>query len=257
MSAAQAEFDFTARPPAPEPRRENVSAERLAEIAEKIKKLLRLARGTTAAESALALQRAFELANRFGIDTSRLNLDEQAEPMLGEYFHCGERPDFLRRRIIVLCMTYFRVEACLCGPRVLFVGRQSDVQIAGYVYEFLVRAGGACLRSYVAAEHKARRVTNTEKRTSFVQGFVYAISQQLDEAKAQIVLDDARSALVVAEKHARKAKLDELIPDQVAGKTERPIKRHQGALVSGFVEGEKTKIHQPLNGAHPERLALA
>lgn len=224
------------------------------EILERIKKLLRLGQSSNSAEAALAMQRAFELASKHGVEVESLDLDERTEKLVHEYFQCGQRPGYLRLRILNILVRYFRVEVCLSYPRVVFAGRESDVQIAGYVYEFLVWAGQKALRDFIAAEKAARRTTNAAKKNNFTQGFIYGIASQLEAAKPKEI-EDSKSAIVLAEKAARQAYIKELIPNQETKKLKGPP-QNRSALMRGWDEGKQTNINQPLNGGQRETLAL-
>lgn len=225
-----------------------------AEIIEKIKKLLRLGQSSNPHEAGLALQRAFELAQRHGVDVADLDLDERLEKLVHEYFKCPQRVDYLRKRIFNLLVRFFRVEVCVAHRKVVFVGRETDVQIAGYVYEFLAWAGNKGWREFESAERARRRVINQAKRQNYFQGFIYGIAQQL-EGSAAAVLDDNKTALVVTEKEARCAYMDQLVPNTTPLPLAK-VKRSLGALMSGFNEGKKTQINQPLNAGKQETFAL-
>jgi hypothetical protein len=224
-------------------------------ILERIKGLLRLAQSSNPAEAELAMKKAFELANRHGVEVDDLDLDAELEAILHASHACGERVSYLRMRIFNILMRFFKVEVCLSNPQVIFVGRETDVAIAGYVYDFLVGVLSRLLREFGEAEKKARRVVNANKKKNFIQGFIYGISSKLSESEVQLQIADQQSALVVVEKQARVAYLDELVPNRATKKLTSP-KLNRTALMSGFREGEKTTIHQPLNGGARETLAL-
>jgi hypothetical protein len=253
------EFDFDAEPEEAaqeEPRSAQGTAS--AAVLERIKKLLRLAadkRGN-AHECERAAALAFDLAERHHVDVASLNLDEQCEQLVGEYFKFGSKLDLIRQRAIAIVATFFHVDPCISYPRVLFVGRETDVQIAGYVYEFLCRAARDCLKGWEQREKEERRKVTTLKRKNYIAGFYYGISSQLSEARQAVALDDAKHALVVAEEVKRKAKLDELVPNQTTVKAPEPKRRNPRAIVAGWRDGNNTKIHSPLNGSRKETLAL-
>lgn len=242
----QAEFDFNAPPP--EPPKASTPPPR-AEILEKIKKLLRLGHSPNSAEAALAMQRAFELANRHGVDVDSLDLDERLEKLVHEYFHCGERPSYLRQRAIVIAVTFFNVNACQCRDRVVFVGRETDVAIAGYVYEFLVRSGTRCLSDFSTFEKKARRKVNAVKKKNFIQGFIYGVTRNLSAAKDAVQIDDARKAIVVAEEAAREQYMGDLVPNRATKKLTDSGRYNASAIEAGYALGRRTTIHSPLAGS--------
>jgi hypothetical protein len=240
----QPEFDFNAPLP-------KMSA---AEALEKIKKLLRLGRSSNPHEAGLALERAFALAARHRIDVSSLDLDEETERLVHEWFKIGLRLSFLQKRALNIVVHFFSVDVCYWRPRIVFVGTPSDIAIAWYVYEFLVQQGQQWLADFNRAEKLARRKVSKTKSQNFVQGFIYGISNQLRQREKKIVIEDSKTALVLAEqKRQREAKIDDLLPGN------KPVKvaldrRNESALMRGFVRGEQTRINQPLG--NKERLSL-
>jgi hypothetical protein len=224
-------------------------------IVEKIKALLRLSRSANRHEAELALQRAFALARKHQIDVTALDPDEQREGIGHEYFPHGRRTNFLQSRCLNLVCRFFHVEVCISVPRILFVGTPTDVTIAHYVYGFLCQQGRRGLREFEAGEKKARRKMSQAKRENYVQGFAYGIAEQLREGEVALPLDERRIAIVAADQAARRRRLDELVPNTRAIKREVSGRR-QTALVSGWIQGQQTKITQPLNGTGRETRAL-
>ncbi len=214
-------------------------------VIEKIKKLLRLGQSGNQHEAELAVQRAFELANRHHVDVESLDLDERSAAIVHEYIHCGERLSFLKKRTLNIVTTFFHVEVCVCSPRVLFVGRQTDIAIASYVFEFLVGAGTRGARAWEAGERIARRKVTQNKRVNFYQGFIYGIARKLGESQAQAVLDDSQSALIVGEKRQREAVLADLVP-RTQSMTIENGRRVASAMMAGYKHGQGTSIQQPL-----------
>ena len=217
-------------------------------IVERIKKLLRLGRSPNQHEAELAMQRAFELAEKHRIEVASLDLDDREAAVVHEWFQAGARMSFLKKRALGIVMSFFHVNVCIALPRVVFVGRSTDITIAHYVWEFLMTAGTRCLRAYEAEEKAARRKINHNKRTSYLQGFFYGIAKMLTRSQAERVLTDSQTALVVAENRARDAHMKDLIPKSKTLPLKGPTRRHAGALEAGFDAGRATSIHQPLNG---------
>jgi hypothetical protein len=244
--SAQCEFDFD-RPSA---------AERAPQdIAEKIKKLLRLGKSANRHEAELALERAFRLAQKYRVDLESLDLDQESEKLAHEWFGFGKRASFLACRALNVVVHFFRVEVCISFPRVVFVGRATDVMIAGYAFEFIVRAGKMELREFEKFERKARRKMSTGKRKQFIQGFIYGITVQLTAAEDEIVLDDSKTAMIVAEKARRERYINELIPNQEKKKLDTG-RMNRTALTSGFLRGKETRINTPLHNSSEATLLL-
>lgn len=255
---SQQEFDFTARPEPPTsapPKASPPKPEATREVLEKIKKLLRLGQSSQPHEAAQAMRRAFELAQKHGVDVASLDLDERTERLVHEYFKTGERLSLLRLRVLELVQTFFPVNLVLSRGHAVFIGRESDVAIAGYVLDFLVWAGSRGLRDYCAEEKAHRRKMTPRKRAGFTEGYIYGVAKQLTATKAQWQLSDSHAALVVAEAAARDRHQAEIFPNTVERKAKK-TETNQNALDAGYRHGRSTQINQPLAGGERERLAL-
>lgn len=257
--AQQVEFDFSPTPESeaaeavdgPEVKAECTAS---AAMIERIIKLLRLAadqRGNPhEAERAAGL--AFELAERHHVDIASLNLGEEVEKLIGEYFPLGKRLDRIADGALRVVRSYFHVEVMLSFPRVLFVGRETDVAVAGYMFDFLRRVAKDCLKSYEKAEIAARRKVTTGKRANYVAGFFYGISHKLRGARESAMLGDSKAALVLAEKTKRQAKMEEMVPSKNrTSHSLRDVRKNSSALGQGFVAGESTEIHRPIGHSKP------
>lgn len=226
------------------------------EIIEKIKKLLRLGRSANRHEAELALQRAFDLASRHKVDVTTLDLDAETKKIAHEWFHVGQRISFLRQRTLGLVTAYFHVDCCTSRPRVVFVGTPSDIAIAHYVLEFIDQQGRKWLREFEAAEKSARRKITENKRKNFIQGFIYGLAEQLKERHKTLILEDSKTAIVLAEQgRQRDAYMNELIPNMTTRKLD-VSRKNVSALMSGFIRGQATKINKPLEAARQPVLAL-
>lgn len=227
-------------------------------VVERIKKLLRLAQSSNRHEAELALARAFELAQKHQIDVSTLDLDDESEKIMHEWFNFGGRVEYLNARAMGIVITFFNVSACLDKPRVVFVGSETDIAIARYVYEFIVAAGKRQLRDFENDERSVRRRMTPNKRRGFYQGFIYGISRQLTDRRKQMQIEDGgKTAIVLVEKQRQR---DELLAEVVGGKTKtivhREMRKNLDALWSGYVAGSNTKINKPLSGTREAVLAL-
>jgi hypothetical protein len=246
---SQQEFNFNR--PEPEPTAPP------AEVVEKVKKLLRLAADkSNRHEAELALRRAFELARRHSIDVSALDLDEKTEAFIHQAFPTSKRITTLELRAVGVVRHFFRVNAVLGCSNVTFIGRPSDIAIAGYAFDFIIGAGKREIHQFQCAEKKARRKLTHAKRENFVQGFIYGLTEQLRAAGEEVVLDDSTTALMVAEDARRQQRQDQLFPDTSAF-SRKPPKKVRGALMSGWDAGQNTNLRTPLASGSGSRAPLA
>jgi hypothetical protein len=92
-------------------------------IAEKIKKLLRLSKSPHPGEAELALQRAFEIAAKYQIDIDSLDLDEELSKVISDATRVGYRISLTKRLAWQIINSFFNVQAVLRYPDMLLVYR--------------------------------------------------------------------------------------------------------------------------------------
>lgn len=231
-------------------------------IADKIKKLLRLARcpGATAAEAANALSRAMEMIEKHQIDASSLDLDEEAERIVDERIQAGQRVSLIKKLVANLLVHFFSVRVIRECDRFgdvsfVLVGYEHDVTIAQYVFEFLTRACTKASSRYAATERQARRRVTLRKKQGFVEGWIWGVASNLHGRKKAEALTDGSAAIVLADRARRRdARYEELFPNR----TSAPVKTaaNKTARERGWVEGRNTTINQPLNAPTRETLCL-
>lgn len=215
---------------------------------EKITKLLRLARDKAAspAEAAQALARALELIAKHDLDLGEINLDEPTEKFVRDHIHVGQRVSLVKKLVAGIMLSFFHVKVCLTSPRLAVLGRDSDVQIALYVFDFLVKS---CTRECVLwaqSERSSRRKVTPSKKESFIRGWIYGVVSNLEPVAAQLEAAGSRSIILL-----RKAALEDFYADEFPETRTIAIRKpriNKTALVSGYHSGRQTNIRPPLNG---------
>lgn len=215
---------------------------------EKIKKLLRLARDKAAspAEAALALARAMELIAKHDLDLGEINLDEPTKKLIRDHIHVGLRVSLVKKLVSRILEKFFHVKVCFTSPRLAVLGRDSDVQIALYVFDFLVKS---CTRECVLwarRERAARRKVTTAKKESFTRGWIYGVSSNLEPVAAQIEAAGSRSIILM-----RQAALEDFYSQEFPHTRTITIakgRENTRALVSGWQAGKRTHVRTPLTG---------
>lgn len=114
-------------------------------VIEKIKKLLRLSRSSNPHEAALALERAMAIAHENRIHIASVNPDAEKENLCHKEREETQRISFEKRLAASICVKHFSVSALWGYCSLIFVGRISDIQIAEYAYDFMLRACKKCL----------------------------------------------------------------------------------------------------------------
>lgn len=143
------------------------------EIIEKIKKLLRMKRGATHEEFETALSLAQKLAAKHGIDITSINPDEQdREPITDELIAKLSRISWEAKYSSLIVKQFFSVESFTDYRGVIFVGTKTNIEIAQYVFNFLV--------GRFRYEWKINR-GRLRKRQSFMWGMYTALCHKLYE----------------------------------------------------------------------------
>ena len=177
-----------------------------AEIIEKIKKLLRLARSSNPHEAQMAMQRALELAHEHDVAIDGLNPDVQAQvkKVTHQYTEPVIRFSYEKESAIRICQTFFKVTAVYCstiimrdgwpqrGRKVIFVGTATDIEIALYVYGFLTHHFSYCWR-----KHRGR----LRNRQAFIQGMVAGIVYVLRQAQPKKTPEQIKGTELILVEH--------------------------------------------------------
>lgn len=227
-----------------------------AEIIDKIKKLLTRAetsKGSTQAEAEGALMAAQRLAVKHGIDLASIDMTEDTsagEPIVQQPFTptregggvCAARLPSCHKFIAWILKPYFGVKIIEVTSfekykdkgiekegrvkSLSFVGRQTNVAVAIYVYGYLHR-------EFMDLWHKHRKETQADmsSRNSFFYGLYQGLDQKLAKEKKKIE-EEAQAQLT-----------------QKAGET--PLASQQNTNLGLILIGEKEKIEQAVKGYHP------
>ncbi|MBI5689290.1 MAG: DUF2786 domain-containing protein [Verrucomicrobia bacterium] len=226
-----------------------------AEIIEKIKKLLRLARSSNRHEAELALAHALALAREHAIAIDSLNPDESVreKQITHRDTEAEAKLTYDKRYALAICRRFFRVTTveiqCLrpgtffsrLGVRVMFVGTRSDIEIALYVYGFLV---GHFARSWRKVQQRFRN------RQAYVHGMYIGLTAKLEEQRD--LLPKGTELVVAGHEQYILATVGQTTTTAMG----KPDHRARAAAWAGFLEGQNTEIHGALQPASGESLAL-
>jgi len=236
--------DETPTSPAEQPAMSAVSLE----IIDKIKKLLsrsETAKGSTQAEAEGALMAAQRLALKHGIDLASIDMTEDTsagEPIVQQPFTptregggpCAARLPSCHKFIAWILKPYFGVKIIECTEfmeyvdkgvkktgnvkSLSFVGRQTNVSVAIYVYGFLHR-------EFMDLWHKHRKEIDApmSSRNSFFYGLYVGLNEKFK---------------------VEKKKIEEEVQEQISHES-------VGKSLEMVLIGEKEKVDQAVKGYHP------
>lgn len=217
------------------------------EIADKIKKLLRLARSANEHEATLALMRARDLALKHSLSVEELDLEKDLEPIGEQLFKVGRRISFEHKMATAFAREYFSVGAFIDrnAGGIVIVGETHSRLIAEYVIEFLVnriRRGAAEFRKQ---EARARRKWSNTKKANYIRGFFYALHSKFDAPIAQLPESQSQTALATVDRI--KGYIFNKYGKLTVGRG-KAARRNRSAMAAGFDQGKNTDIHTPLQG---------
>jgi len=221
------------------------------EIIEKIKKLLRMKRGGTAAEIETALNLASELATKHGIDLANVDPNEESEErrITHEDAVRTGRMQWESKYAMLIAQNFFNVNAVIRQVAwrscvITFIGTAWDIQIAIYVFRFLV--------GHFRREWNSRR-GRCRNRQAFMYGMFQGISVNLNSKRPTVNANEL--AIVVHSKARRENYLTKTFGKPT--KTDStPDRDAAEARLRGFIAGRETEIRSGVGSNGKNQLLL-
>jgi len=224
---------------------------------DKIKKLLRMKRGGTADEIETALALAAEIARKNGIDLDAVDPDAEPAQRLGHIdATTSARIQWECKYAGLVCHNFFNVNLLLrnkrsvsawrpCDYVLTFIGLDREIQIALYVYHFLVRHFRHCWKT------KSGRCRN---RQAFLYGMYHGLCSKLS-AQRKLHVNEAGLIFI-----GRQVALREEYTNSTFGKPDQsstvPDGDAKAAEWAGYVAGRKTEIRSGLGTSGQATLLL-
>ena len=220
-------------------------------ILERIRKLLRMKRGGFPSEIETALALAAELARIHGIDLASVNPDvEQRRPITHKSVMESSRIQWECKYAAMICHRFFNVNALVDASyrshRIQFIGTVSDMEIAEFVYAFLVGHMRWTWR------HKRGRARN---RQAFLYGMYQGIFVTLRRAQQASDPGDAAMVFIGQELTRRQNYIREQFGDTQQTDT-KPGGAAKAAEWSGYQSGRATRIPGGLKAGEGGRKEL-
>ena len=152
-------------------------------LIQKLKKLLALAGNNPSQQEAeAALSKAQALAIENGIDLALIGSNEQEENVTREDMEFGKRLPTVNNYITNVLTKFFNVRIITSGGRkLIFIGKQSDINTAKYVYTWLSDTMVNCWHNY----YKSNNVLLSHKQ-SYLFGFYNGLANKLDANKVSV-----------------------------------------------------------------------
>ena len=167
-------------------------------IIERLKKLLALAGNNPSQEEAnAAMAKAQAVALEHGIDLALLG-ESQAESeseIIRDEMEFGQRLPTVNTYVSNILIKYFNVRIITSGSRyggrkLIFVGKQEDINTAKYVYTWLSETMVRCWHNY----YKANKYTvDINHKQSYLLGFYNGLSNKLAANQKDIEKDKLKT----------------------------------------------------------------
>jgi len=231
-------------------------------VLDKIKKLLRMKRGGTPDEVRTALGLAAELARKHGIDIDGVDPDAEAAQPLGHIdAMTAARVQWECKYAGLICQQFFNVTLLLRNKRkvtlrdgwprtasdymITFIGLDRDIQIALYVYHFLVRH----LRwSWNTGRGRYRN------RQAFLYGMYVGLCTKLNEQRVQQVNE---AGLILLDRlFARREDYRQAHFGKLRNHDTKPDTDANAAKYAGYLAGRQTEIRTGLGSSGQATLLL-
>jgi len=199
-------------------------------LIQKLKKLLALAGNNPSQQEAeAALSKAQSLAIENGIDLALIGSNEQEDSVVREDMEFGKRLPVVNVYITNVLTKFFNVRIISTGSRyggrkLIFVGKQSDINTAKYVYTWLSDTMVSCWHNY----YKKNDVALSHKQ-SYLFGFYNGLVSKLEANKVSVekerlkTVDDQNKYAVATVNLQKKIQsfIDDEFPSLRTGATKR------------------------------------
>jgi hypothetical protein len=237
-------------------------------VLDKIGKLLAQAEGTTNEHEAEAfVSRAQELATHYAVDLelararqAERRLRAQEDAVEQRTLHVGERGRRGNRQLVMLYVVVAAANDVLVNVAhdstfVIGFGYAEDLEVVERLWASLAtQMAGAAGRRLRAGEHRAAGVAAVSWRLSFYDGWLHAVQQRLEQARARALAapvaeaggGTVSGALVLRAKAERVKEFHDRASQARGswrGATDRQV--HRGAWRAGEADGRTARLGEP------------
>lgn len=239
------------------------------DLARKIRALLALSKSANENESALAMQRAQQMAIQYGIDLASIPATAEKveeEAVVRQDLSVGNKINPTQRLITYLLQAFYNVRVITTGGRyggrqVVLIGTTSDVEMAKFVNGYLAETFQRLWTEYYRTKQCHKSVRN-----SYIYGLYQGLRNKLAEAQSEAKAtgfarveaekgseEAARVkqcyALVVQNKEERVQKaVAEFFPRLRTGKARINHNTNYDVVAHGRVAGRSINVNRPIDG---------
>jgi len=210
-------------------------------IINRIKKLLRMKNGGTAAEIETALLLAQQIAHKHGIDIKSINENElEREPITHENINELSRIQWECKYAALIMQEHFNVKVFVRKSifhdttKLIFIGTKTDIEIARYIYNFLVR--------HFRQEWKLKK-GRLRNRQAFMFGMFCGLNNKLNSLKPKI---EQQEGIILSGDKLRRNDYMEKTFGETKSESVNPDNIAVAAVNAGYQAGRQTNIRTGL-----------
>lgn len=217
-------------------------------ILKKIKKCLALAKSSNANEAATALRQAQILMREYNITSDDVELSDVCE----KTFNAGNAntPPKWHSMLVSTISSAFGVRPIFKtrgwnGSDVVFIGLDSQPEVAGYAYQVLYRQVKKDRSAHVKLQTRCKPATKTRRGDLFAEGWVFAVRKLVNDFS----VPPEHDALIVKYFEKNHPKLNTFKPrsHEAKGNDDRSID-------AGYRAGKSAYLNKGMNETKRERL---
>lgn len=215
-------------------------------IVDKIKKLLRLGRGSNhAAEAQAAIEKAYELASGAGISIDGIDMDKDATRITHEWGGV-KRCVYARRLAHGILKRHFSVLVLASSQRgCVYVGPSVNIAIAKHVEAFLIRECNTSWTAFSQTLRYCRKHVTANKRKTYELNFIAGIESAL---RMRPIRNDRYEIQKSIDKYT------EANFSVVTTKLDRPTREDKTVAANGYLHGLATNVSRPVEGSSNSKM---
>lgn len=232
------------------------------DIAEKVQALLRLSESSNPFEAGLAAEKAREILEKYNITLNDVEIStaEMIEEEIKVAHRGRETVSYTKlpswvRRLLTPMRTYFYIRPLLAGNgKILFLGAKQDVDVAVYVFSYLVREIERITDAYMKECSGSSLAYQKSQRASYTNGAVTGVAEVLkSEARSKDAAVSASGTELVVLKESAVAKfVKEMHPRLSKVKSNSNLSFQSGAFSQGVNDGKNISIRRGVKSSNGE-----
>ncbi len=214
-------------------------------ILEKIKKLISLGNSPEPNEAALALFRAQELMEKYGITKEQISFSNITEKTID----CKKRikpPLYEARLISSIAQAFGVIEIYKNDEQWLFIGLDHRVQIASYFAEILLRKLDKARREYLKSLKRYKRKNKIILADAFCTGWVWTVV-----SKIKVFIDSPNNENIINDYFKKKYST---LCAKLEIRNRKISRNHSNAIFEGHLAGESIELQHGIKGIKKQSL---